>query len=286
MPITFKEINYVYSSDMPYAYQALKDINLEIATGKITAIIGETGSGKSTMVQHLNALLLPSSGTLDIAGYHIVANEKTKGLKQLRRKVGLVFQFSEYQLFEETVIKDVAFGPKNFGDDEHLAMQKAAAALKMVGIDQSFFERSPLDLSGGQKRRVAIAGILAMEPEIIVLDEPTAGLDPKGANEMITLFNALNKKFHKTVILVTHDNEVVYNYADDVVLLAHGEVVLHTSVKELFDDYDLLDQYHLIKPQVVELKAMLNARGFKLSHDIRDIPSLVKALAGGKKWIN
>ena len=283
MPITFKEINYVYSSDMPYAYQALKDINLEIATGKITAIIGETGSGKSTMVQHLNALLLPSSGTLDIAGYHIVANEKTKGLKQLRRKVGLVFQFSEYQLFEETVIKDVAFGPKNFGDDEHLAMQKAAAALKMVGIDQSFFERSPLDLSGGQKRRVAIAGILAMEPEIIVLDEPTAGLDPKGANEMITLFNALNKKFHKTVILVTHDNEVVYNYADDVVLLAHGEVVLHTSVKELFDDYDLLDQYHLIKPQVVELKAMLNARGFKLSHDIRDIPSLVKALAGGKK---
>ena len=283
MPITFKEINYVYSSDMPYAYQALKDINLEIATGKITAIIGETGSGKSTMVQHLNALLLPSSGTLDIAGYHIVANEKTKGLKQLRRKVGLVFQFSEYQLFEETVIKDVAFGPKNFGDDEHLAMQKAAAALKMVGIDQSFFERSPLDLSGGQKRRVAIAGILAMEPEIIVLDEPTAGLDPKGANEMITLFNALNKKFHKTVILVTHDNEVVYNYADDVVLLAHGEVVLHTSVKELFDDYDLLNQYHLIKPQVVELKAMLNARGFKLSHDIRDIPSLVKALAGGKK---
>lgn len=283
MPITFKEINYVYSSDMPYAYQALKDINLEIATGKITAIIGETGSGKSTMVQHLNALLLPSSGTLDIAGYHIVANEKAKGLKQLRRKVGLVFQFSEYQLFEETVIKDVAFGPKNFGDDERLAMQKAASALKMVGIDQSFFERSPLDLSGGQKRRVAIAGILAMEPEIIVLDEPTAGLDPKGANEMITLFNTLNKKFHKTIILVTHDNEVVYNYADDVVLLAHGEVVLHTSVKELFDDYDLLDQYHLIKPQVVELKAMLNAKGFKLGHELRDIPSVVKALTGGKR---
>ena len=283
MPITFKEISYVYSADMPYAYQALNNINLDIVMNKITAIIGETGSGKSTLVQHLNALLLPSSGSLDIADYHIEAGSKTSGLKQLRRKVGLVFQFSEYQLFEETVLKDVAFGPKNFGDDERTALGKAAAALKMVGLDQSFFERSPLDLSGGQKRRVAIAGILAMEPEIIVLDEPTAGLDPKGAAEMINLFNALNKKFHKTIILVTHDNEIVYNYADDVVLLSKGQVKLHTSVKELFDNYVLLDEYHLIKPQIVELKEMLGAKGFKLSEDLRDIKSVVKALVGGKR---
>ena len=283
MPIKFKEINYVYSKDMPYAYQALNDINLEIAENKITAIIGETGSGKSTLVQHLNALLLPTSGTLEIAGYEIKAGVKTPGLKQLRRKVGLVFQFSEYQLFEETVIKDVAFGPKNFGDDQELALRKAASALKMVGLDQSYFERSPLDLSGGQKRRVAIAGILAMEPEIIVLDEPTAGLDPKGAAEMISLFSTLNKQFHKTVILVTHDNEVVYNYADDVILLSHGHIELHTSVKELFDDYELLEKYNLIKPQIVELKQLLNEKGFKLGKDLRDIKSVVKALTGGKK---
>ena len=193
MPIEFRELSYVYSKDMPYAYKALKEINLEIEEGKINAIIGETGSGKSTLVQHLNALLLPSEGELEIAGYTIRANEKTKGLKYLRKKVGLVFQFSEYQLFEETILKDVSFGPKNFGVSEEEAIIKAKEALKLVGIDESMYEKSPLDLSGGQKRRVAIAGILAMEPEIIVLDEPTAGLDPKGSKEMIGLFRKLNK---------------------------------------------------------------------------------------------
>ncbi|MDD6004112.1 MAG: energy-coupling factor transporter ATPase [Firmicutes bacterium] len=283
MPIEFRELSYVYSKDMPYAYKALKEINLEIEEGKINAIIGETGSGKSTLVQHLNALLLPSEGELEIAGYTIRANEKTKGLKYLRKKVGLVFQFSEYQLFEETILKDVSFGPKNFGVSEEEAIIKAKEALKLVGIDESMYEKSPLDLSGGQKRRVAIAGILAMEPEIIVLDEPTAGLDPKGSKEMIGLFSKLNKEMHKTIILVTHDNEVVYNYADNVILLSHGEIVLNKDAREFFDDKELLDRLHILKPQIVELKELLNAKGYKIGNEVRDIKALAKAIKEIKK---
>lgn len=283
MPIEFRELSYVYSKDMPYAYKALKEINLEIEEGKINAIIGETGSGKSTLVQHLNALLLPSEGELEIAGYTIRANEKTKGLKYLRKKVGLVFQFSEYQLFEETILKDVSFGPKNFGVGEEEAIIKAKEALKLVGIDESMYEKSPLDLSGGQKRRVAIAGILAMEPEIIVLDEPTAGLDPKGSKEMIGLFRKLNKEMHKTIILVTHDNEVVYNYADNVILLSHGEIVLNKDAREFFDDKELLDRLHILKPQIVELKELLNAKGYKIGNEVRDIKALAKAIKEIKK---
>ena len=283
MPIEFRDLSYVYSKDMPYAYKALKEINLEIEEGKINAIIGETGSGKSTLVQHLNALLLPSEGELEIAGYTIRANEKTKGLKYLRKKVGLVFQFSEYQLFEETILKDVSFGPKNFGVSEEEAIIKAKEALKLVGIDESMYEKSPLDLSGGQKRRVAIAGILAMEPEIIVLDEPTAGLDPKGSKEMIGLFSKLNKEMHKTIILVTHDNEVVYNYADNVILLSHGEIVLNKDAREFFDDKELLDRLHILKPQIVELKELLNAKGYKIGNEVRDIKALAKAIKEIKK---
>ena len=283
MPIEFRELSYVYSKDMPYAYKALKEINLEIEEGKINAIIGETGSGKSTLVQHLNALLLPSEGELEIAGYTIRANEKTKGLKYLRKKVGLVFQFSEYQLFEETILKDVSFGPKNFGVSEEEAIIKAKEALKLVGIDESMYEKSPLDLSGGQKRRVAIAGILAMEPEIIVLDEPTSGLDPKGSKEMIGLFSKLNKEMHKTIILVTHDNEVVYNYADNVILLSHGEIVLNKDAREFFDDKELLDRLHILKPQIVELKELLNAKGYKIGNEVRDIKALAKAIKEIKK---
>lgn len=283
MPIEFRELSYIYSKDMPYAHKALKEINLEIAEGKINAIIGETGSGKSTLVQHLNALLLPSEGELEIAGYTIRANEKTKGLKYLRKKVGLVFQFSEYQLFEETILKDVSFGPKNFGATEEEAVLKAKSALKLVGIDESLYDKSPLDLSGGQKRRVAIAGILAMEPEIIVLDEPTAGLDPKGAKEMIALFYKLNREMHKTVILVTHDNEVVYNYADNVILLSGGEIVLNKDAREFFDDKKLLDRLHILKPQIVELKELLNANGYRIGNDVRDIRALAKAIKENRR---
>ena len=279
MAITFKSLSYIYDEGMPYAHHALKDINLNIEEGKITAIIGKTGSGKSTLVEHLNALLVPSSGSLEIEDTIILPGKKNKGLKALRKKVGLVFQFSEYQLFEETILKDVAFGPKNYGASEQEAIAKAKLALKMVGIDESYYETSPFDLSGGQKRRIAIAGILALEPKIIVLDEPTAGLDPKGSQEMIGLFVKLNKKAGITVILVTHDNEIVYNYADNTVLMADGEVKYSGNTLELFNDKEKVKEFNILEPKILSVKNALNDKGFKIPSNVRTIDELAKYLS-------
>lgn len=279
MAITFKSLSYIYDEGMPYAHHALKDINLNIEEGKITAIIGKTGSGKSTLVEHLNALLVPSSGSLEIEDTIILPGKKNKGLKALRKKVGLVFQFSEYQLFEETILKDVAFGPKNYGASEQEAIAKAKLALKMVGIDESYYETSPFDLSGGQKRRIAIAGILALEPKIIVLDEPTTGLDPKGSQEMIDLFVKLNKKAGITVILVTHDNEIVYNYADNTVLMADGEVKYSGNTLELFNDKEKVKKFNILEPKILSVKNALNDKGFKIPSNVRTIDELAKYLS-------
>lgn len=279
MAITFKSLSYIYDEGMPYAHHALKDINLNIEEGKITAIIGKTGSGKSTLVEHLNALLVPSSGSLEIEDTIILPGKKNKGLKALRKKVGLVFQFSEYQLFEETILKDVAFGPKNYGASEQEAIAKAKLALKMVGIDESYYETSPFDLSGGQKRRIAIAGILALKPKIIVLDEPTAGLDPKGSQEMIDLFVKLNKKAGITVILVTHDNEIVYNYADNTVLMADGEVKYSGNTLELFNDKEKVKEFNILEPKILSVKNALNDKGFKIPSNVRTIDELAKYLS-------
>ena len=279
MAITFKSLSYIYDEGMPYAHHALKDINLNIEEDKITAIIGKTGSGKSTLVEHLNALLVPSSGSLEIEDTIILPGKKNKGLKALRKKVGLVFQFSEYQLFEETILKDVAFGPKNYGASEQEAIAKAKLALKMVGIDESYYETSPFDLSGGQKRRIAIAGILALEPKIIVLDEPTAGLDPKGSQEMIDLFVKLNKKAGITVILVTHDNEIVYNYADNTVLMADGEVKYSGNTLELFNDKEKVKEFNILEPKILNVKNALNDKGFKVPSNVRTIDELAKYLS-------
>ena len=279
MAITFKSLSYIYDEGMPYAHHALKDINLNIEEDKITAIIGKTGSGKSTLVEHLNALLVPSSGSLEIEDTIILPGKKNKGLKALRKKVGLVFQFSEYQLFEETILKDVAFGPKNYGASEQEAIAKAKLALKMVGIDESYYETSPFDLSGGQKRRIAIAGILALEPKIIVLDEPTAGLDPKGSQEMIDLFVKLNKKAGITVILVTHDNEIVYNYADNTVLMADGEVKYSGNTLELFNDKEKVKVFNILEPKILSVKNALNDKGFKIPSNVRTIEELAKYLS-------
>ena len=205
MPIAFEKVNYQYAPNTPFAYEALKNIDLAFELGKITAIIGPTGSGKSTLVQHLNALLLPTRGTVLVLDRTITHNDKPKELKSLRKRVGLVFQFPEYQLFEETILKDIMFGPLNFKVDEATAKQQALAALNMVGLDESTAEKSPLDISGGQKRRVAIAGILAINPDVLVLDEPTAGLDPQGAKSMMELFVRLNRDHGKTILVVTHD---------------------------------------------------------------------------------
>ena len=193
MSITFKKVEHIYSEKTPFSYHALKGVDLNIEKGKMTALIGHTGSGKSTLIQHMNALLLPSAGEVHIEDILITATDKPESLKPLRKKAGLVFQFPEYQLFEETILKDIIFGPKNFGINEDEAIEMAKKVLKMVGLDESYLEKSPFDLSGGQKRRVAIAGILAMDPDILILDEPTAGLDPQGAKEMLNLFKKINQ---------------------------------------------------------------------------------------------
>lgn len=278
MSITLENLQHVYSANTPFAYAALNGVDLTIPTGKVTAIIGATGSGKSTMVQHLNALLLPTGGKLTLLDRTISSNEKPQHLKSLRKEVGLVFQFPEYQLFEETILKDVAFGPKNFGATEEEATQKAKNALKQVGIDESYYEKSPLDLSGGQKRRVAIAGILAMDPQILVLDEPTAGLDPQGAQQMMTLFTDFNKTMNKTVLVVTHDMEHVLNYCDEVVVMKDGKVFTHQSVHDFFQDTSLLRELKILPPAVVRTRELLNAKGFAIDKSILSLEELAQAI--------
>lgn len=279
MPIAFENVSHTYSAGTPYEYQALRNINLEITEGKMTAIIGQTGSGKSTLVQHLNALLLPDAGIVHILDRDIKAGEKAKKLKALRGEVGLVFQFPEYQLFEETIIKDVAFGPKNFGCNEKEATKRAKEALKLVGMDESYFEKSPLELSGGQKRRVAIAGILAMDPKVLVLDEPTAGLDPAGTASMMALFSKLNKEMHKTVLMVTHDMENVYTYCDDVVVLEKGQVKLHGTVREFFSDPKKCRELNILPPYIVRMKEMLNEKGFDIPESVVNMKELADYIA-------
>lgn len=279
MPIQFENVSHTYSTGTPYEYPALKNINLSIAEGKMTAIIGETGSGKSTLVQHLNALLLPDKGTVHILDRNIVAGEKPKKLKSLRGEVGLVFQFPEYQLFEETVIKDVAFGPKNFGCSEEECLDRARKALNLVGLSSDYYERSPLELSGGQKRRVAIAGILAMDPKVLVLDEPTAGLDPAGTKMMMQLFNRLNKEQHKTVLIVTHDMEQVFQYCDDVVIVADGNIRVHTSAKEFFENSDMCREMNILPPSLIRMRDALNERGFHISEKTDTVEEMAKEIA-------
>lgn len=279
MPISFEHVGYTYSKGTPYEYAALKDINLNIEEGKMTAIIGQTGSGKSTLVQHLNALLLPETGTIHILDRVITAAEKPKKLKSLRGDVGLVFQFPEYQLFEETVMKDVAFGPKNFGVSEEEAMKRAKNALRLVGLPEEIDEKSPLELSGGQKRRVAIAGILAMDPKVLVLDEPTAGLDPRGAVSMMQLFKDLNTKYGKTILIVTHDMEHVFRYCDNVVVLADGQVSASTTVKEFFKDSALCRRMNILPPALIRMKDLLAENGFDVPADMMDERKLAAYIA-------
>lgn len=274
MSIKIEKLEHVYALNTSFAYAALKGVDLELKEGKVTAIIGATGSGKSTLVQHLNALLLPTAGKITFLDREINSEQKPTKLKSLRKQVGLVFQFPEYQLFEETILKDVAFGPKNFGASEEEANLAAKKALAMVGIDASYYERSPLDLSGGQKRRVAIAGILAMDPDVLVLDEPTAGLDPQGAQQMMTLFSRLNKEFNKTVLVVTHDMEHVLNYCDEVVVMVDGKVHLHEEVSQFFQDTSLLKQLNILPPAVVRARELLNAKGFNIPSNVLSLEAL------------
>lgn len=279
MSITFKDVEYIYSQDTPFAYQALKGVNLDIPKGSFTALIGHTGSGKSTLIQHINALLIPTKGEVDIGDVHITSEEKPKVLKPLRKKAGLVFQFPEYQLFEETIERDITFGPRNFGMSDEEAKEVARQTLKRVGLDESYLERSPFELSGGQKRRVAIAGILAMDPDILVLDEPTAGLDPQGAKEMLDLFKDFQNS-GKTVVMVSHDMNQVLEYCDHVVVMNHGKIERHCSVDELFSEEEYLSSLSIDLPIMTSFIMKLNKNGFTIDHTIKDIDKLIKAIGG------
>jgi len=281
MPIKFHDVSYTYSPKTPFQFEALSHVNLEIKDGPFTAIVGHTGSGKSTLIQHINALLLPTEGYIEIDDMKIVAKEKVKHIKAYRKHAGLVFQFPEYQLFEETVEKDVAFGPRNFGLDEKTSLEKAHQALQAVGIDESLFKRSPFELSGGQRRRVAIAGIIAMEPKVLVLDEPTAGLDPRGAHEMMELFNNVHA-MGTTIVLVTHDMNIVLRYASDVIVMKEGTIVKITDPLSLFEgDYE---DYNLEIPYLYHFAKLLRTGGYQFDmKGIRTIEDLIKIIKAGKR---
>ncbi|MGX7033295.1 energy-coupling factor transporter ATPase [Pediococcus argentinicus] len=262
MAITIQKVNYTYQPNTPFAFQSLFDINLAIKDGSYTAVIGHTGSGKSTLIQHLNGLLKPTSGIVVVNGEEINTKSKNKQLLKVRKNVGLVFQFPESQLFADTVLEDVKFGPINFEIEDSKATSLAEDSLNKVGIPKELWSRSPFELSGGQMRRVAIAGIIAIHPEILILDEPTAGLDPQGRTEMMTLFNELHQSENMTVILVTHQMNDVSNYADHVVVLEKGHVIKQDSPQKVFSDPDWLKQHHLSLPEVTEMAFELQEKGF------------------------
>lgn len=283
MPIQIINMSHAYQANSKLSKTALDDVNLTIHDGEMLALIGETGSGKSTLVQHLNALLLPTKGELKINDKTIAANVKATGLKKLRKEVGLVFQFPEYQLFEETILKDIAFGPKNFGASEEEANKIARRMIQIVGLDESYLEKSPFECSGGEKRRIAIAGILAMEPDILVFDEPTAGLDPKGAKDMMELFRTINETYHKTVIVVTHDMEHVLNYCQRVVVLSHGRIIKDCNVKEFFRNSYTLKQLNINPPSILQFKDLCKEKGMIISENALTIEECVNELKAGWK---
>ncbi|MBJ7687628.1 energy-coupling factor transporter ATPase [Weissella confusa] len=278
MAINFNQVGFTYQLNTPFATPGLHDVNFTMPEGKFTAVIGHTGSGKSTMVQHLDGLVIPTAGEITIGDQRIVPTTKPKELNQMRAHVGLVFQFPEAQLFEQTVLKDVMFGPKNFGKSEAEAKEAAQRALRTVGMAERFDERSPFELSGGQMRRVAIAGVLAMEPDLLILDEPTAGLDPAGQEELMTLFARLQKERDMTVVLITHQMEYVAQYADHVVIFEGGTVVKEGTPAEVFADVDWLHEKQLDVPIAKQFADQLATKGLQLEN-ILDIDQLADQLA-------
>ena len=261
MDIRFEQVGFTYQPNSPFEQRVLFDIDLAIKEGSYTALVGHTGSGKSTLLQHLNALLKPTSGTVTIGDRVITAETNNKNLKPIRQKVGIVFQFPEAQLFEETVERDIAFGPKNFGVPEEEANRLAAKTLEMVGLDESYLQRSPFDLSGGQMRRVAIAGVLAMEPEVLVLDEPTAGLDPQGRKEMMEMFARLHHENKITIVLVTHLIDDVADFSDYVYVLEKGTLVKQGTPREVFQEVEWLQAKQLGVPTATAFAQKLVTRG-------------------------
>ncbi len=281
MELSTKQLAHVYSEGTPKEHRAIHDVSIDVPPGSFYAIIGHTGSGKSTFIQHLNGLLKPTSGSVHIGNTTIKADEKSKRLKEVRKRVGMVFQYPEHQLFEETIEKDICFGPQNFGVSEKEAKRRAKETLRLVGLDEDYLERSPFELSGGQMRRVAIAGVLAMNPEVLILDEPTAGLDPSGQREMMDLFISLQKEKDITIILVTHSMEDAARYADRIFVMANGTLFLEGTPAEIFRQEDKLSEVGLDIPESTRfIKAVQERFGSTLEagYTMEDAVELVDQL--------
>ena len=275
MPICVKDLTYTYNPGTPFETKALDGITFTVEDGEFVGIIGHTGSGKSTLVQHLNALMQPTSGQVLLDGKDI---NQSKQKSALRQKVGLVFQYPEHQLFEETVLKDVCFGPKNIGLGEEDILAHAQKALEIVGLPADCWEKSPFELSGGQKRRAAIAGVLAMQPQVLILDEPAAGLDPRGRQEILDIVRAIHAE-GTTVIMVSHSMDDVARLCRRIIVLEHGRVALDGSCADVFSQAERLRSMGLTIPQAAQLRDRLNRRGFDLPTDIYTLEALAKALA-------
>ena len=269
MAIEIKNLNHIYGQDTIFQQYALKNVNLTIEDGEFIGLIGHTGSGKSTLTQHLNGLLKATDGDILYNGESIY--REGYSMKTLRSKVGLVFQYPEHQLFEVDVFSDVCFGPKNLGLSQDEIETRAKEALDLVGLDESFYKQSPFELSGGQKRRVAIAGVLAMKPEVLILDEPTAGLDPKGRDDILGLVEKLHKEQNITIILVSHSMEDVGKYVSRLVVMKQGEKVFDGTPKEVFRHYKELEAMGLAAPQITYVVHALRARGIMISEDVTTV---------------
>lgn len=277
MSIKVENLIHIYMPGTPFEMTALDDISLELEEGKFYAIIGHTGSGKSTFIQHLNGLLKPTSGKIVIGDVDIT--DKKTVMSEVRKRVGLVFQYPEYQLFEETIEKDIAFGPKNLGLSDAEIQSRVRKAMEIVGLDfEKYRNLSPFELSGGQKRRVAIAGVIAMEPKVLILDEPTAGLDPKGRDEILAQIIKLHEYYKSTVILVTHSMEDVAEIADEVIVMSDSKVIMKGLPSEVFTKAELLESVGLGAPQITYLMKALKQKGFDVSTDIFTVKDAKKEL--------
>lgn len=282
--VELKNVSYTYSPDTPFCKVALDDVSLKINSGVITGLIGHTGSGKSTLVQLFNGLTRPTSGQVLVGGEDIWAEPKQ--ISRFRFKVGLVFQYPEYQLFEETVRRDIAFGPTNMGLDEDEVERRVIEAARFCGISDKMLEKSPFDLSGGQKRRVAIAGVMAMEPEVLVLDEPAAGLDPQGREEILGGIRSYQRERGSTVVIVSHSMEDMARYSDEIIVMNRSKVYMHGKTSEVFDRAEELTSVGLDVPQVTELCNKLRERGLNVPHGIytvSDAKAALMRILGGMK---
>lgn len=277
MSIQVKNLKHIYNEGMPFESVALDDVSFDINDGEFVAIIGHTGSGKSTLVQHFNGLMKPKDGCITINGVNI--NKSGISMKEIRRKIGLVFQYPEYQLFEETVRQDVAFGPLNLGLSQEQANARVKEAIELVGLDYGeISERSPFDLSGGQKRRVAIAGVIAMKPEVLILDEPTAGLDPKAHKELLEVIKNIHKEQGSILIFVSHNMRDVANLADKILVMDKGKVSMFGTPREIFSRRDELVKIGLNVPPIAELLYQLRDKGFKINADVLNMDEAVEEL--------